>query len=205
MEKALRIARDSSFGSLAAKKLHCFFAVSLPNVIYLDISKAKNNPARVVFCCRDPYSIHMKYESRSAAETKKIAKAFAEELLKIKTGKGAFVVLLKGDLGAGKTTFIQGLMRGLGVKRKIVSPTFTLLRSYRIKAENFSTVHHFDCYRMADERELNGLRFKDMVKDPGNIILIEWPERVAKAIPRDKVTVSLDYGNTFNERIIEVK
>ncbi len=147
----------------------------------------------------------MKYESRSAAKTKKVAKLFAQELLGAEPGKGAFVVLLKGDLGAGKTTFTQGLMRGLGVKRKIVSPTFTLLRSYKIRSEHFSTIHHFDCYRMGDEQELVALHFKDMVKDPQSIILIEWPERVAKAIPRNKVTVALEYGDSINERIIEVK
>ena len=147
----------------------------------------------------------MTYESTSAAQTKKIAKIFAEELLNGRPGKGAFIIALKGNLGAGKTTFVQGLMRGLGVKRKIVSPTFTLLRSYPIKTDPFSTIHHFDCYRMTDEQELNDLGFKEMIKDPRSIILIEWPERVAKAIPRQKVTIFLDYGKTLNERTVEVR
>ncbi len=147
----------------------------------------------------------MTYESTSAAQTKKIAKIFAEELLNGRPGKGAFIIALKGNLGAGKTTFVQGLMRGLGVKRKIVSPTFTLLRSYAIKTDTFLTIHHFDCYRMTDERELNDLGFKEMVKDPRSIVLIEWPERVVKAIPRKKVEVVLDYGNMINERTVEIR
>ena len=146
----------------------------------------------------------MKYESRSAAETKKIAKLFAEELLKTKIGRGAFVVIFKGDLGAGKTTFIQGLMKGLGIKGKIMSPTFTLLRSYKVRNENFSKVHHFDCYRINEAEEIKELKFKELIKDPQNIILIEWPERIKELLPRKKVTVTLDYGETLNERILEI-
>ncbi len=147
----------------------------------------------------------MTYETTSAAETKKIAKLFARELVETKTGKRAFVIIFKGDLGAGKTTFIQGLMRELGVRRKIMSPTFTLLRSYKIKADNFSTVHHFDCYRMGGEQEMKDLGFKEMLNDPRNIILIEWPERVPKILPKEKVMVKLEYGETINERTLEVR
>ena len=146
----------------------------------------------------------MKYESRSAAETKKIAKLFAEELLKTKIGRGAFVVIFKGDLGAGKTTFIQGLMKGLGIKGKIMSPTFTLLRSYKVRNENFSKVHHFDCYRINEAEEIKELKFKELIKDPQNIILIEWPERIKELLPRKKVTVTLDYGETLKDRILEI-
>lgn len=147
----------------------------------------------------------MKYESGSAAETKKIAKLFAEELQKNKPGKKAFVIAFKGDLGAGKTTFIQGLLRELGVKKKIVSPTFTLLRSYSIKLDGFKKVHHFDCYRITEAEEMKELKFKDMLNDPQAIIFVEWPERVAKLLPREKVTIALDYGETINKRTIEIK
>lgn len=146
----------------------------------------------------------MKYESVSAVETKKIAKLFAQELLETKPSKKAFVVIFKGDLGAGKTTFIQGLMKGLGVKKRVMSPTFTLLRSYAIKSDSFERVHHFDCYRITEAEEMKELKFKDMLSDSKAIILIEWPERVAKLLPRDKVTVALDYGETINKRTIEI-
>lgn len=165
----------------------------------------KKQPLGVVFCCADSYAIRMKYESVSAMETKKIAKLFAEELLATKTDKKAFVIAFKGDLGAGKTTFIQGLMRGLGVKKRIMSPTFTLLRSYAIKTDSFERVHHFDCYRITEAEEMKELKFKDMLNDPKAIILIEWPERIAKLLPRNKVTVALDYGETINKRTIEIK
>ena len=146
----------------------------------------------------------MQYETTSAVETKRIAKLFAEELLKTKMEKGAFVVTFKGDLGAGKTTFIQGLMKGLGIKGKIMSPTFTLLRSYKVRNGNFSKVHHFDCYRINKAEEIKELKFKELIKDPQNIILIEWPERIKDLLPRKKVTVILDYGETLNERILEI-
>lgn len=147
----------------------------------------------------------MKYESRSAGETKKIAKIFAEEVIKTKPGEGAFVVAFKGDLGAGKTTFIQGLAKGLGIRKKLVSPTFTLLRSYTIKTDTFTAVHHFDCYRMGSEQEMKDLGFKKLLNEPKNIILIEWPERVQKVLPRNKVTVALEYGNSLNKRTVEIK
>ena len=160
---------------------------------------------------------NMQYQTTSPVQTKKIARLFAEEIARTKSGKHAFVVVFKGDLGAGKTTFIQGLLRELGVKKKIVSPTFTLLRSYALssrahplvggEAEGsvFTKAHHFDCYRIGDASEIKELGFKELLADPQNIILIEWPERIAKALPREKITVTLSYGETINERIIEVK
>lgn len=147
----------------------------------------------------------MIYETNSAAQTKRIAKLFAEELVKVKPGKRAFVIALKGDLGAGKTTFIQGLMKRLGVKGKVMSPTFTLLRTYKIRSEEFEKVHHFDCYRISNPSEMKELGFKEMMRDPKAIILIEWPERITGALPRKKVTVSLRYGETINKRMVEVR
>lgn len=158
----------------------------------------------------------MQYETKSAMETKKIAKVFAGELLKTKPGKSAFVVVFKGDLGAGKTTFIQGLMKGLGVMGKIMSPTFTLLRSYSLPASlssrkresvtaTFKKIHHFDCYRIHKASEIKELGFKELIKDPQNIILVEWPERIKELLPRKKVAVSLDYGEKLAERTLEIK
>ena len=169
------------------------------------------------------------YQTKSPAQTKKIAKLFAEEVVRTKPGKHAFVVVFKGDLGAGKTTFVRGLLRELGVKKKIVSPTFTLLRSYALPAvafpylplsspralsyrrrpvssePAFQKVHHFDCYRIGDASEMKELGFKELLSDPQNIILVEWPERITKALPREKIIVTLSYGDTINERTIEVK
>ena len=146
----------------------------------------------------------MIYETKSAAQTKKIAALFAKKIIATKPGKGAFVIALKGDLGAGKTTFMQGFMKALGTRGKVMSPTFTLLRSYRIKAERFKDVHHFDCYRINNVEEMKELKFKELLKNPENIIVVEWPERIATLLPRSRIIVSLGYGNTLNERTITV-
>lgn len=170
-------------------------------------------------------NISMKYKTRSAAETKKVARLFAEEVMAMPSRRRAFVVLFKGDLGAGKTTFIQSLLRELGVKKKVVSPTFALLRSYKLPVSilsprslslsfprrresssfAFTTAHHFDCYRIGEAKEMQELGFGELVKDPRNIILIEWPDRIKELLPREKVTVVLSYGETINERTIEIR
>jgi tRNA threonylcarbamoyladenosine biosynthesis protein TsaE len=195
----------------------CVFC--LPSVIpaQAGIQLQKNHFFEMIRTTTSMKNSGLQYETKSAAQTKKIAKLFAEELLETKSGKGAFVILFKGDLGAGKTTFIQGLVRALGIRRKITSPTFTLLRSYSIPSTGlsfprrressppFSKIHHFDCYRMSGEQEIKELGFKEMIKDPKNIILIEWPERIKKVIPKEKIIISLDYGDKLTERIIEIK
>ena len=145
------------------------------------------------------------YKTKSATETKKVAKMLAEIVQQRPSQKHATVVLLKGDLGAGKTTFIQGVLRGLGVKKKIVSPTFTLVRSYVLKTGVFTKAYHFDCYRIADETEVQALGFTDLLKDPHNILFIEWPEHIRKILPRKVGTVTFSYGKTLNERTIEIQ
>lgn len=101
--------------------------------------------------------------SNSIKETYDIAKDIA------KTLKGGEIILLNGDLGAGKTTFTKGLAKELGIKEEIVSPTFIMMREYegRIK------LYHFDLYRVSNEEELEELGLKEYLYDNG-ICVIEW-------------------------------
>lgn len=102
-----------------------------------------------------------------------LAQAFAQQL-----GQGG-VVLLEGNLGAGKTTFARALLKALGVGERIKSPTYSLIESYRIGDLH---AHHLDLYRIADADELEWLGLPDLL-DSNSLLLIEWPERGAGALP----------------------
>jgi tRNA threonylcarbamoyladenosine biosynthesis protein TsaE len=112
---------------------------------------------------------------------------FAKEvlqLLKDEPSNGARVLALKGDVGAGKTTFTQALGRCLGIREVMTSPTFTLMKSYETNDNTFTTVIHMDAYRIEGEGELRPLQFADMLATPQTLIVVEWPERIAGALPK---------------------
>ena len=98
------------------------------------------------------YGVGVKKENitSSSVQTKKLGEKFAREILKNKPKKKAFVIGLEGKLGAGKTCFLQGFAKGLRVKEKILSPTFVILKKFRIKDKNF---YHIDCYRIQKPKE----------------------------------------------------
>lgn len=118
----------------------------------------------------------------SPAQTKKLGKSLAQKALKSSSRKRAFVVGLEGELGSGKTTFLQGFASGLGIRGRVLSPTFIIIR----RLKNF---YHIDCYRIQKPRELLNLGFKKMVDNPQNIIAIEWADRVKKILPKNTVMV----------------
>ena len=98
------------------------------------------------------------------------------------------VITFSGEIGAGKTTLIRALLRALGVRTTIKSPTFSLIESYQIDAFQ---VHHFDLYRIHDETELDYMGFRDYFTDDA-ICCIEWPERVLGCAERADVEFALD-------------
>lgn len=116
--------------------------------------------------------------TKTAQETRNCGKKLAE---KIKNGG---VVCLYGDLGAGKTTFVQGIAKGLGVKKKITSPTFVLIRQY-------NNLYHLDLYRLNSLEEIKALGVEEIWQDKKNILIIEWPEKIEKILPENKLTVHL--------------
>src|SRR3989344_8532688 len=123
--------------------------------------------------------------TKSAEETKKVAINLAEELKKQSLLKHAFIIALKGSLGSGKTTFIQGLAAGLGIKENVLSPTFLILKQFIVNQKNYKNFYHIDAYRLKNPKELLELGFKDLVKNPENIIVIEWADRVRKILPKN--------------------
>lgn len=127
-----------------------------------------------------------KYITTNYKETQKLGFALAKEILKIRNNKTAVVVSLKGDLGGGKTTFLQGFAKGLGIKQKILSPTFVIQKRFKIKSGNF---FHIDCYRLKDHKDIIEIGFNDIIKEPQNIVAVEWPEKIKKVLPKKYILI----------------
>lgn len=85
--------------------------------------------------------------------------------------------LLSGPLGAGKTTFVRGALRGLGVRGRVTSPTFTLVKHYRLRGKRAWAVH-IDAYRITSAAEVAALELPDVLAQPGGLVLVEWPENL---------------------------
>jgi tRNA threonylcarbamoyladenosine biosynthesis protein TsaE len=111
------------------------------------------------------------------------------------------VILLAGELGAGKTAFAQGFGAGLGVTDPITSPTFTLAQHYDGGA---LTLHHLDVYRLERLAEIEDIGVSELVDGDG-VVLIEWGDAVAPALPRDYLEVSLTYGEGDDDRQLELR
>ncbi len=140
----------------------------------------------------------------SKTEIPKIAKAILASLkpkTKHQTAGGATVITLSGELGAGKTTLTQTIARDLGVKENVISPTFVIMKSYKIVDSRFKTLVHIDAYRLDSAKELERLGWAALIADPENLILIEWPERVPEAIPATAHKVFLSHKNEDEREI----
>ncbi|MEK7645995.1 MAG: tRNA (adenosine(37)-N6)-threonylcarbamoyltransferase complex ATPase subunit type 1 TsaE [Patescibacteria group bacterium] len=138
----------------------------------------------------------MMYVSHSPEETQRFAKEQALELIHIGNGQ-PIVIALEGELGAGKTTFAQAFAEALGVQEHLKSPTFVLMKHYRIKPttdnQQPTTLYHLDCYRLKDYKDLEPLGVENILNNPENIVLIEWAERVADILPKNHWVVHIDH------------
>lgn len=132
--------------------------------------------------------------TKSSKETQAVARALAEEIVCSKLSfKQALVIALRGDLGGGKTTFTQGFARGLGVRQTVLSPTFVLMKSYKLLATHYKRLVHIDAYRFEKPKEITILGWKELVSDNANIILVEWAERLGKLLPKDRIEISFEF------------
>jgi len=108
------------------------------------------------------------------------------------------VILLSGELGAGKTTFARALLGALGVASRVKSPTYSLIESYSI---GDVAIHHLDLYRIADPGELEWLGIADLVAQP-HLMLIEWPERGGGALPSADLSIALAHAGSSRDIVL---
>ena len=125
----------------------------------------------------------MKYIVAKVEDWDGVAQAVASQL------KPGMVLALSGPLGAGKTTFVQALSRVLGAKGNLRSPTFSLVRSYEVKAEPIRQLAHVDAYRIDDERDVMPLGLDELISEPGTVIAVEWSERISNFLRKLSVPV----------------
>ncbi len=133
------------------------------------------------------------YLSNSETETKKIAAGFAKET-------NSHIFALTGDLGAGKTIFVQGFAKGLGITEKIISPTFVLIRQHQIP-QSKKILYHIDLYRLDDATDLKQLGLGEILSDPDSIVLIEWAEKL-KELPKGTIKISIQKKDQNKREIL---
>lgn len=138
----------------------------------------------------------MEIISKSEEETKGAAKKILEKIIQKKNKDKATVVALFGDLGSGKTVFVKGLSESLGVKGRLVSPTFIIERRYPVNSDEFSTLIHIDAYRLDKNSKLDFLGWSKELENKDMIICLEWPENVKNELPNDIFSV---YFNVISE------
>lgn len=132
--------------------------------------------------------------AKSAEDTRELGAALST------VARAGDVVLLSGDLGAGKTTLVQGFARGLGVTEPVVSPTFILVRTYHGRL----TLVHADAYRMDNLREVADLDLPELLDD-GGVALVEWGDVIAPVLPADYLEIRLEFGDGDDDRHISAR
>ncbi len=135
----------------------------------------------------------MQYVSQGAQDTQAIAAKLAQKVRAAMPLAAATIVALRGELGAGKTTFTQGFARALGVVQTPKSPTFMLAKQYAIPRTSYS-LWHLDCYRLKSHADLAVIDLHALYGDANNIMMIEWPENIGDGLPRDRIEVHFEHA-----------
>ncbi len=135
-----------------------------------------------------------RFVSNSTQETWDIARQLVEST------KGKLIIALHGELGSGKTCFVQGMADALGIKKAVTSPTFTLINEYKTQRP----LCHIDLYRLHGAEDAFGIGIEDYMDSLG-ITAIEWAERIADLLPDDTVHIYMEQADGEDKRIITVK
>ena len=148
--------------------------------------------------------MNLEIVTKSKLETQKTGFVLASVLEP--TSNHALTIALEGNLGSGKTTFIQGLAKGLKVKENVLSPTFLILKEFSIIASGLKNFYHIDAYRLKNPNELLELGFKDLIKNPENLIVIEWADKIKKILPKNILNIRfINLGKNQRKILYESK
>lgn len=153
--------------------------------------------------------------TKSRTETKNFGAKVAKKIKKYAKKNDAIVIALSGNLGSGKTTFVQGFAKGLGFKEIPKSPTFILMQIFPFSKTNYQPLDfarggqpatnliHIDAYRLEKPKELLSLGLKEILRDPHNIVIIEWAEKVKLILPKETIWIYFKYIGA--NRLISIK
>ena len=142
------------------------------------------------------------YLTKNPSRTKKLGESFTEKIFENGPQKRAIVLGLIGELGGGKTTFLQGFARGLGIKQKILSPTFIIMKKFLISNSQLLNFYHIDCYRIEKPKEILDLGFKEIISNPRNIVAIEWANKIRKIMPKDITILEFKFIDKSTRKIV---
>jgi len=139
----------------------------------------------------------MDFYSNNETETKSLAKGIAAKV------KGGDILLLKGDLGAGKTTFSKYFASALGVKDIVTSPTFVILKKYKLPnpVKHITELIHTDCYRLTTPEDAYSIGLDEYFERDDIVTLIEWPEKIASIIPRCAKSINFEHIEENSRKI----
>lgn len=144
--------------------------------------------------------------TQSSEETQKLGQMLAQEL---QSGK---IICLLGELGSGKTTFTQGFLKGLGIHGPYTSPTFVVLKHYKVKSaklkvqskdKNYAilNIYHADAYRI-NSKDMINLGWEELISNKKNIIIVEWADRIAGIMPKDSLWIEFKWTGENKRKII---
>ena len=144
----------------------------------------------------------MEVVTKSDKETRELGKRMANQL------NGGEVLALVGELGSGKTTFVQGLAKGLGIKKRVISPTFIIMRRYdlgfKIYGSRIKSFYHADLYRLEKniEHEIKNLGLTEIWEKRENIVAIEWAEKIREFLPKSTIWIKFEQFDENSRRIM---
>ncbi|KKU59151.1 MAG: YjeE family ATPase [Parcubacteria group bacterium GW2011_GWA2_47_12] len=141
------------------------------------------------------------FTSHSITDTAKFAREFLSWISY--RADAATIVGLYGDLGSGKTSFVQQIAKILGIRGSVQSPTFIIFRRYTLHDSRYTNLIHIDAYRLDSGADLKKLGWDALASDPQNLIFIEWADRVMGILPHDHTQLHFEFVNDTTRKIVQ--